>query len=122
MRIRTSTRERVSVMRIDSGLRGACLAVCAAAVLVANAQEPGGATRCARDRLGEPVCPPPFGSIARDPTGELVCGAGQCRRDAIGQIVCSSQPGGHVVEDRLGRLVCTGGCEKASAAACERPR
>ncbi|EHR70682.1 hypothetical protein BurJ1DRAFT_1822 [Burkholderiales bacterium JOSHI_001] len=77
---------------------------------------------CVRDRLGEPVCAPPLGSIAKDMLGEVVCGTGQCRVDHLRRIVCSAQPGGAATLNRMNQVVCIGGCELASQERCQRPQ
>jgi hypothetical protein len=97
------------------------LAACLALASLATLAQPLHGARCLRDRLGDPVCAPPQGGIAKDLLGEIVCGPGECRKDSLGQIVCSAQPGGAVSTNRLRQVVCTGGCQLASAAACQRP-
>ena len=77
---------------------------------------------CVSDAIGNQICPPPNGSIARDAIGNAVCGRGGCMKDAIGNWRCSSTPGGHAGHDAIGNVRCTGGCEAASPSICERLR
>jgi len=78
-------------------------------------------TECLRG--GEKVfCPPANGSIATVRSGQVVCGRGECLADGRGGLVCSAEPGGHAARDSSGSVVCTGGCEPASASVCETPR
>ena len=76
---------------------------------------------CINDVVGQLVCSPPGGSIAKDATGRPVCGLGQCLKSALSQYVCSSQPGGYAALDVVRRIVCTGGCQPASESLCQRP-
>jgi hypothetical protein len=87
-----------------------------------QAQEELGQGGCIKDVLGQIVCPPPGGGIYKDTLGQIVCGNGQCIHDTLGQIVCSSQPNGYATKDAFGLVVCTGGCEPASASNCQQPR
>ena len=76
---------------------------------------------CMKDVIGSPICAPPGGSIAQDILGSAVCGAGQCIKDVLGAYQCSSQQSGYATKNILGSVVCTGGCQAASAATCLRP-
>jgi len=77
---------------------------------------------CYFNPMSRPVCAPPNGGILQDKRGEPVCGKGQCLNDKFGRIVCSSQAGGFAAKDSRGEVVCTEGCEPASAALCQIPR
>jgi hypothetical protein len=81
---------------------------------------PGG--RCMADRYGEPYCSQADGSVAADRTGEVVCGRGACVADINGEIHCSTAPRGAATLDRYGRAVCVEGCERGSKSLCVRPR
>jgi hypothetical protein len=91
------------------------------AVMGATAQGDESKRGCINDALGQPVCAPPNGSIAKDALGQPVCGLGQCMKNVLGQFVCSSQPSGYAALNVLSQVVCTGGCEAASRSSCQRP-
>ncbi len=69
---------------------------------------------------GKASCPPFGGELLVTLSGEAVCGKGRCVRDLFGKVTCSAQPGGSITQDATGRVMCTGGCEEASAAYCQR--
>jgi hypothetical protein len=69
---------------------------------------------------GKVSCPPLGGELVVTLSGEAVCGKGRCVRDLFGKVTCSAQPGGSITQDATGRVTCTGGCEEASAANCQR--
>ena len=92
-----------------------------ATAITASAQSDEPKRGCICDALGQPVCAPPNGWIAKDALGQPVCGLGQCLKNALGQYVCSSQPGGYAALNALGQVVCTGGCDAASRSSCQRP-
>lgn len=69
---------------------------------------------------GKVSCPPLGGELVVTLSGEAVCGKGRCVRDLFGKVTCSAQPGGSITQDATGRVTCTGGCEEASAAYCQR--
>jgi len=76
---------------------------------------------CHKDMSGKVSCPPLGGEIYVTLSGEAVCGKGRCIRDSFGTITCSSQPGGQITQDlNSNQMRCTGSCEKASAAICQR--
>jgi hypothetical protein len=77
---------------------------------------------CLTTTAGLVICPPPNGSIGADATGQAVCGRGECSKDERGQWMCSTESGGYVAHNGAGQIVCTGGCEMASAALCESAR
>lgn len=76
---------------------------------------------CMRTINGAVICPPPNGSMITDLKGNIVCGPGQCARDAGGKAKCSSRPGGVVVLDNTGHVLCVGGCVEGAASYCETP-
>lgn len=69
---------------------------------------------------GKVSCPPFGGELLVTLSGEVVCGKGRCVRDPFGKITCSTQPGGSITQDASGRVMCTGSCEPATAANCQR--
>ncbi len=77
---------------------------------------------CKTSIPGRVICPPPNGSIATDPLGNVVCGRGECLKNAAGVWMCSIELGGHVGRNASGQVVCTGGCEPAAANTCETAR
>ena len=77
---------------------------------------------CLTTAGGLVICPPPDGSIGADATGQAVCGRGECSKDQRGQWMCSTKSGGYVARNGAGQIVCTGGCEMASATLCESAR
>ena len=74
---------------------------------------------CLETSLGTVVCPPPLGGIAKTSLGTIVCGKGQCVKTNLGSIQCSKQTGGYAYINKLGRVVCTGGCEDGSSSMCQ---
>lgn len=113
-------------MRFASLLFGILLAAGAQAACITdragNPVCPPAGGQCILDRYGEPGCSGPDGSVQIDRAGDVVCGRGACLMDIHGEIMCSTEPRGSVALDRYREAVCTGGCEKASAAYCVRPR
>jgi hypothetical protein len=97
------------------------LATVIAATSTAHAQEQQFGGGCLRTSLGQ-LCSPPGGGIQKDMRGDVVCGHGQCIKDLLGDIVCARQPGGYATKDSMGQVLCTGGCEHASASYCQSPR
>ena len=69
---------------------------------------------------GKVFCPPFGGDLQVTLSGEAVCGKGRCVRDLFGKVTCSSQQGGSISRDAMGQVACTGGCEEASQANCQR--
>ena len=78
------------------------------------------ADQCTLDRYRAAWCAPANGTATKDRYGEVVCGAGACRRDINGEIVCAGEPGGVVSTDVSGKNTCAGGCVPASRAACRQ--
>ena len=86
--------------------------------------------RCMQNRTGaeiaDTVCSQYGGgdTVADPRTGEAMCGKGHCLKDnsAIGKgvVKCSKIINGVAAYDRQGAVVCSGGCEPASKAACEK--
>jgi hypothetical protein len=76
---------------------------------------------CLETSLGEIVCPPPMGGIAKNSLDKIVCGKGQCVKTNLGSIQCSKQTGGYAYINRVGHAVCTEGCEVGSSAMCQTP-
>lgn len=68
------------------------------------------------------VCPQPYGGIAVDSIGQILCGPGMCVKDGIGRVICSSTPGGSVGVDSIGMIKCVGGCIAGSARYCVSPQ
>ncbi len=77
--------------------------------------------RCMNNRVGEPICAPSCGTIGINSLGEVVCGQGACITNNFGDLICSQQQGGAATKNFFGDVVCTGGCEPASAALCQKP-
>jgi len=67
------------------------------------------------------VCPPPLGGVSSGLDGEVVCGPGECARDQKGVVKCSSRPGGSVIVDINGQVLCVGGCVLGSRTLCVAP-
>ncbi len=84
--------------------------------MMALAQE-----RCINNRVGEPICSPQCGSIGTNTLGEIVCGHGACIQNRFGDLICSKLQGGTATTNFFGDVVCTGGCEPASAELCQKP-
>lgn len=76
---------------------------------------------CISDLYGKMLCPPPNGGMMTDINGKTVCGPGACARNSRGLVRCSSQPGGLVVIDSGGNVLCVAGCVDGDPAACMRP-
>jgi ferredoxin-like protein FixX len=76
---------------------------------------------CLETSLGEILCPPPMGGIAKDSLGKVLCSDGQCVETKLGKVLCSRQKGGYAYINRMGHAVCTGGCEQGSSDMCQRP-
>ena len=106
---------------IKSCLLLASATLAAALALPAHAQ-PGAPVPagCHMALDGKVSCPPFGGELLVTLSGEAVCGKGRCVRDLFGKITCSTQPGGSITQDASGRVMCTGSCEEASAANCQR--
>ncbi len=77
--------------------------------------------RCMNNHLGEPICSPQCGFIGMNRLGEIVCAQGGCITDRFGDLICSKQQGGTATTNFFGDVVCTGGCEPASAQQCQKP-
>jgi hypothetical protein len=77
---------------------------------------------CIKNSIGQPVCAPPNGGIAKNNIGRVVCGLGQCVKNNIDQVICSNKPGGFATKNSIEKVVCTGGCSEASESKCEEPR
>jgi len=77
---------------------------------------------CYTDMDGKVSCPPFGGELFVTLSGQAVCGKGRCVKDLFGKVTCSAQQGGSISQDAMGRVACTGGCEEASAAYCQRLR
>ena len=119
-------RHNTAPMRFTLFLAGLLFAASAQAACVTdrygNPVCPPAGGQCIMDRHGEPVCSGPDGSVRIDRGGDVACGRGDCVMDIHGEIMCSTEPRGSVALDRYREAVCTGGCQKASAAYCVRPR
>ena len=90
------------------------------AVLEVKAQQVGPVPDgCFKDLSGKISCPPMGGEIHVTLSGQAVCGKGRCVGDPFGKVTCSSRPGGQVIQDVNGKVVCAGSCEEASAANCQ---
>lgn len=85
------------------------------------AADPVATEHCVETTTGEIICPPPGGVVTVDVIGTVACGLGECRQNAIGQWVCSAEKGGHAGRDRIGQVLCTGGCRPPSQGLCETP-
>ena len=75
---------------------------------------------CFKDLSGKISCPPMGGELVVNLSGQAVCGKGRCARDLFGKVTCSSQPGGQVMQDVNGKIMCAGRCEEASASNCQQ--
>lgn len=75
---------------------------------------------CARDDMGRVYCAAPGGTAVRALTG-IVCAPGNCISDNLGYVKCSSEIGGGVAKDALGRVVCVGQCITPSKEFCKPP-
>lgn len=80
-----------------------------------------GAGPCSNGRDGRVFCAVErYGAAVLSEQGEIVCGLGKCVQDIItGQIMCSREAGGDAVIGIDG-VKCSGGCEPATPAYCER--
>ncbi len=78
------------------------------------AQSHGG---CATDLLGKPFCAPAGGSAVTTLKG-VACAPGKCVADNLGYLKCSSELGGGVTKDNLGRVFCMGQCVNPSKEYC----
>jgi len=67
------------------------------------------------------ICPAPHGGVSSGINGEVVCGPGECARDSKGVVRCSSLPGGSVILDINGNVLCVGGCVPGSRRYCVVP-
>ena len=67
------------------------------------------------------ICPPPNGGVGSGLDGEVVCGPGECARDQKGVVKCSSRPGGSVIVDINGQVLCVGGCVRGDRKHCAVP-
>lgn len=76
---------------------------------------------CIPDLYGRMLCPPPSGGMMTDINGNTVCGPGACARNSRGLVRCSSQPGGLVVIDSSGNILCVAGCVDGDKADCITP-
>jgi len=76
---------------------------------------------CTPDLYGKMLCPPPNGGMMTDINGNTVCGPGACGRNNRGLVRCSSMPGGLIVIDSSGNVLCVGGCVDGEKSACMRP-
>jgi len=77
---------------------------------------------CTQNSSGKIVCAPPGGTITKDRNDEVVCGFGNCVVTNTGTILCSAQPGGAAILNKLGRAECAGMCVSASQKACKSAR
>lgn len=73
---------------------------------------------CQKDDLGRIFCAPAGGSAVLSMTG-VACAPGRCIVDDLGYLKCSSQIGGGVMKDDLGRVVCVGQCVNPSKEYCQ---
>lgn len=78
------------------------------------------AATCENNLIGQPVCAPPNGGIAKDIIGNPVCGKGECVVDSIGRVMCAKNAGGAATKNLIDQPVCSGGCEQANAQTCEK--
>jgi hypothetical protein len=112
--------EGVSMKRVCRALTA--FAVVAAAIFSFIISDVFGHEGCLENSKGAVICPPPMGGIAKNSLGEILCGKGQCMKTNSGSVQCSKQTGGYAYKDRLGRVVCTEGCEEGTEAMCQMPR
>ena len=78
------------------------------------------AAKCENNLIGQPVCAPPNGGIAKDIIGTPVCGKGECVVDLIGRVMCAKNVGGAAAKDIIEQPVCSGGCEQATQQTCDK--
>lgn len=76
---------------------------------------------CIPDLYGKMTCPPPNGGMMVDMQGNTVCGPGSCARNSRGQVRCAALPGGQVVIDSSGNVLCIGGCVDGDKKSCMTP-
>ena len=94
-------------------------------VSVSSAQErvPIG-HHCAEDDQGNVICSKYGGgdAFADRSSKQVVCGKGHCQIDYFksATIACAKAEDGVAAYDRQGKVVCSGGCEPASADKCEK--
>jgi len=94
-------------------------------VHLASAQErvPVG-HHCAEDEQGNIVCSKHGGGDAfADPASkQVLCGKGHCQVDYFKKsiIACAKSEDGVAAYNRQGKVVCSGGCEPATADMCEK--
>jgi hypothetical protein len=81
-----------------------------------------GRGQCATDQYGKVLCAKAGGGAVRDRYGVVSCGVGMCATSDLGEVMCSTQPGGGAAMDSYGKVVCLGGCERASERRCEAAR
>jgi hypothetical protein len=92
-----------------------CIALLIIGSLISDlAHSQGG---CATDLLGKPFCAPAGGSAVSTLKG-VACAPGKCVTDNLGYVKCSSELGGGVAKDNLGRVVCVGKCVNPSKEFC----
>jgi hypothetical protein len=104
-------------MRLHSAMAAAALALTLSTT--AQAQTIGPAPPgCYRDINGYASCRPLGGELVVNISGQAVCGKGNCIRDVYGKIMCSTQPGGQITMDMMGRFSCVGSCEEATPDNC----
>jgi hypothetical protein len=72
---------------------------------------------CATDLLGKAFCAPAGGSAVSTLKG-VACAPGKCVADNLGYVKCSSELGGGVTQDNLGRVFCVGNCINPSKEYC----
>ncbi len=77
---------------------------------------------CLLDQTDTAFCAPPGGGIAKDSTGRVACGSGQCVAYGIGNVACSKVTGGGALLDSVGTPLCVGGCEDGRPYYCAVPR
>jgi hypothetical protein len=80
--------------------------------------------RCAEDEQGNVVCSKYGGgdAFADRASKQVVCGKGHCQVDYFrkSMISCAKTEDGVAAYDRQGKVVCSGGCEPATAGMCEK--
>jgi len=80
--------------------------------------------RCSEDEQGNIVCSKYGGgdALLDRVSKQVVCGRGHCQVDfnKKSSVSCAKTEDGVAAYDRDGRVVCSGGCEPASAQACEK--
>ena len=81
-----------------------------------------GRGQCATDQYGKVLCAKAGGGAGRDRYGVVSCGVGLCATNDLGEVMCSREPGGGAAMDSFGKVVCLGGCERATEGRCEAAR